>query len=244
MISLRSTYLSCALLALFAVPAFCSPVLFTDSSAWLNAVASPPSTVTFENANGDYSTAAGFTTGLSLPDSPTFVGMVLVNGVPGNFLQIVSPSEGSWYDYGSGGSLAWSPLGGLTTSSFLQVTFPSPVTAFAVDLMTYRGGVSYTVTINNDPTVVGPTSLTPGFPNRTFFGLTSDTPISSIDFYLSPTSLETPRLDNFSYSTSLAQAPVDPSDTPELGTFLLIASGLIGMALMGRRLRRDVAQVS
>jgi hypothetical protein len=238
MISLRSTCLSCALLALSAVPAFCTPVFFTDRPTWLTAVTAP-STVTFDTAFGDYNTAAGYSTGLVLPDGPTFVGSLLVNGVPGYSLTIVDPAlNPTYWNYGSGGSLAWSTMSGLTTSSVLHVTWATPVTAFAVDLMTYTGGVSYTAKLNSDSGQVYSSNATPGYPNHTFFGLTSVIPITSVDFYLPPTSGEVPRLDNFAYGTAAS----DPGQVPEAATSLLIASGMIGMALIGRRSRRPASQ--
>jgi len=170
----------------------------------------------------------------------------MVNGASGYNIEIVPPS-GNYSGYSFGNELSW-PANTPITSSVLQVTFTTPVTAVSVDLMTSGGsGVGYTAMFyNSDSSLFAlNTDTTQGWPAQTFFGLTSDTPFSMIDFYLPASSMGvTPLIDNFSYSTSLAQAPVDPSDTPELGTFLLIASGLIGMALMGRRLRRDVAQVS
>ena len=238
---MRSIYLSCALLALSAVPGFCTSVFYADRTSWLNAVASP-STVDFENAVGNYSTAAGFTTGLLLPDNPAFVGMVVVNGSAGYNLLIQDPTVSQYYNFGSGASLWWSNLGGLTTSSVLRVTWPSPVKAVGLDIMTYGdSGVSYSVKVNNDASIVyttGPTQAWSASPTRTFFGFTSDMAISSIDISLPLSSSGTPVIDNFSFATSLAGTtgpPADPTDTPELCTFLLIASGLIGMALMGKR---------
>jgi hypothetical protein len=245
MISLRSTYLSCALLALSAVPAFCTPVVFADRTSWLNAVAAAQ-TVTFENAVANYSTATGYTSALPLLDNPFFLGMTVVNGTSGYSLQILDPNLSQYYNFGSGASLWWGAFNSFTTSSLLRVTFPSPVVAFAVDLMTNGGSnVSYTAKLNNNSTLVYTTSPTPSWPNHIFFGLTSDTPINTIDFYLPSSSIGiNPLIDNFSYSTSLAANTSSPSDTPELCTFLLIASGLIGMALFGRRYHHPVPQAS
>jgi hypothetical protein len=232
---LRYIYLSCALLALSAIPAFCTPVFYTSQSAWLTAVSSP-TTLTFDgtgSAVGNYSTAAGFTTGLALPDDPTFVGTEVVGGTAGYSLSIVNSTLSQYYNFGSGNSLWWAAYGGLTSSSALQVTFPTAVNAFSVDLMTYSGsGLAYTVELNNNPSLVYTASPTQGWPNQTFFGMTSDTPITSIEFSLPIGASATPLIDNFSYGAAQSQP-----QTPELCTFLLIASGLIGMALVGRRVR-------
>jgi hypothetical protein len=98
------------------------------------------------------------------------------------------------------------------------------------------------VELNSNPSLVY-TSPTQAWPGQTFFGITSDTPITSIAFSLGPESSgTTPYIDNFSYAGTLSQG--DTSDSPELCTFLLIASGLIGMALIGRRVHGQVAQFS
>lgn len=240
MISLRSIYLTCALLGIFSLPAFCTPVFYADRTSWLNVV-SGPTTLTFENAVGNYSTSTGFTTGLVLPDNPTFVGMIQSSGGTWGYnLQIVDHNASQWDNFGSGDSLWWSATSSLVPVSYVHVTFPTPVTAIAVDLMT-SGGTStgFNARLNGNSSLVYTSSPTTGWPNHTFFGFTStDVPVSSIDFYLPANSTVTPLLDNFSFGT----AGADPPQTPELSTFLLIATGLIGTAVMGRRARRRTAE--
>lgn len=246
MISLRHTYLSCALLAASAAPAFCTLVVQSDRSTWLSAVTSP-TTIGFEGSVGNYSTSAGFTMGLVLPDNPTFVGSLITNGSSGNNLNILDHNASQYYNYGSGDSLWWSANSSNTTA-VLHITWPTPVTAVAVDLMTYGGSsTGYNVKLNNDPGQVYVSNPTPGWPTQVFFGFTSDTPISSIDFYLPAGSLGvTPLIDNFAYSlaNSGGTGPSDPSDTPEPSTLLLISTGLIGLAAMRKRFRHSAKQAA
>ena len=258
MISLRSICLTCALLALFAMPAFSTPVLYTDWNSWLNAVTSP-STVTF--AVGSYNNSTGFTTGLALPDNPTFVGMLQMGDgsnppcstyQPGNCsLQVLNHNTSPYFNYGNLDPLAWGAYtSGNVLSSSLHITWPTPVTAIALNLLTWGGsGITYNVQLNGDSNQVftsSPTVAGSGAPSEAFLGFVSSTPISSIDFYLPSGTGASPLLNQFSYvpsgSGSTGQTgDQDPSQIPELQTFLLIASGLIGMALVGRRARRAAA---
>ena len=252
MFSLRSTYLTCALLALFAVPGFSTPIFFADSTTWQSAVTGA-STVTFDPV-GSYNTPSGFTTGLPLPNAPTFQGMLqLLDSSnppcspfsPGNCsLQIIDHNLSTYFDYGHLDSLWWGAYSNSNVaSSYLHVTFPTPVTAVAVNLATYGGsGVSYTARLNNDPAQTFVSSLTTGWPNSVFFGFTSPIPVSSIDFYLPPSSNAAPLLNSFSYGNASGGAgPADPSEIPEVATFLAIASGLLGMAGVCRRGRKAEA---
>jgi hypothetical protein len=90
--------------------------------------------------------------------------------------------------------------------------------------MTYSitiAGNTYTV-----PTVGGNT--------ETFWGITSSSPITSIqlDVPAATSSSSTEALlDNFGFGAS------DLSEAPEAGTYLLIGSGLIGLVVLRKRLK-------
>jgi hypothetical protein len=69
-------------------------------------------------------------------------------------------------------------------------------------------------------------------PTEAFWGVTSDSAISSLDLTLQGTAYDgstSALLDNFRYGTSAAQGM---SEAPEAGTFLLIGSGLIAIAAL------------
>lgn len=234
MISLRSTCLFCVLLALCAVPAFCSIVTYPDEGSWSNAV-SGASTITFDNLADLNSSAGTYTTGLL--NDPTFLGTEVQGGDSEPYLAL--------FDDGSVTALMWAAVGDETSSPMLQVTFPLPVSAFSLDLTTTFGAATYTVVVNGNTVFNDSSTSTQGLPGQTFFGVTSsDTPITSITFSLSPSDSNgaTPLIDNFSYAGTLSQSDAD--DSPEVCTFLLIASGLIGMALIAKRVRGRAAMLT
>lgn len=254
MISLRSIYLTCALLALFAIPGFSTTVLYADWSSWQTAVTGT-STVNFDPV-GSYNTSTGFTTGLTLPDNPTFIGVLqTADGTtppcspytPGNCsLQVIDHTMSQYFNFDSVDSLFWGAYSnGNVLTSLLQITWPTPVTAVGLNLATYGGsGASFNVQLNGDSSQVFATAPTTGWPNSTFFGLTSTTPISSLAIYLPAGVSADPLLNSFTYGTAQSAGvgdpgpgPGDPSDTPEISTFLSIASGLIGMAGASRKFR-------
>jgi hypothetical protein len=237
MLCLRSARLSCAFLGLSIAPAFATVVTFSDITAWQNATAPGFTTITFEGlAPGGY---ASFTTGLVIGDGtkfdswPTSGSLNVYNQTPG-------PS--SYFNFGSGAVLAGPTC---CVGSYINITLPRPVTSASFDIMTVGGnGISFIATLNNlvstnytsAPTL--PWSSTN--PPRAFFGFTTtaDTPITNIYLSLPPSASGIyPILDNFRYGDT-------PNDTPEACTLLLIGSGLIGMSVFRRRLRRVAAAVA
>jgi hypothetical protein len=117
---------------------------------------------------------------------------------------------------------------------YIHVTFTTPVTAFGSDLFsTSSYGMTFAIT------VAGTTYMAPTFnqPTRAFWGITSDTGITSADFMLQGTTAQGNSLaflDNFRYGAAQA-GPADP--TPEAATFLLIGSGLLGLVILAKRMR-------
>ncbi len=231
MLSLRSTLSSCALFALAAIPSCAAVITYNDLTSFLNA-SSSLSTVTFDGLAAQGSTTNYSTgTGLLIPGAE-FTGYLSATAYQ---LYVANPSPNTFDDFHSGsvltGPVYYSGSGSYTP--YINIALSTPVTAAGFDLMTTGGtGVSFNITLNNMPTVY--TSLPTGArPSQTFFGFTSDAPINSIQLSL-PASASgiTPVLDNFSYGSE-----GDPGQTPELCTFLLIASGLIGLRIFRRRLR-------
>ncbi len=93
-------------------------------------------------------------------------------------------------------------------------------------------------------TVAGNTYTVPTLGGNTeaFWGLTSDTPISSLQLDVpaaTPSSGTSALLDNFSFGTA---GTGDVSEAPEAGTYLLIGSGLIGLVVLRKRLTPEKLQ--
>lgn len=246
--SLRSTYLSCALLALSSIPAVCTPVIYADQTSWLNAT-TVVSTIGFDGVNTNAGTILANTDSTGL-----FIGGIDFFGSTssgGNSLGIADPSAGQLYwDFGTGSLLDWDQFPSSTGFiPSLTITLPQAVTSFGLNVMSNGGsGVNFNVTVNSvmysaAPTI-GWTSTSPTSPHNAFFGFTSDTAFTTIVLQLpSGATYVTPIIDNFAYGTAGTVVgdppPPPPGDTPEPATFLSISSGLIGLAVMARRFRRS-----
>ena len=115
---------------------------------------------------------------------------------------------------------------------YIQIVLPAGVTAFGLDLFTVSpNSESFQITVAGTNYTV-PTDARP---TEQFWGVTSDTAISTINLTLLGTAYNGSTyalLDNFSFGTA------DLSQAPEAGTFLLIGSGLIGIAGLRKLLRR------
>jgi len=224
--------LALAALALIVTPAYSTTVTYTDLASWTAATAGDQTIDFLGKANGnliqDYSNG-----GLSYTDVQFFG---IGTGTP---LEILDSSAAafSWANFGSGEALIQPTNRGVNDPvPYIHVTFTTPVTAFGSDLFTTSSyGMTFSIT------VAGATYTAPTFslPTRAFFGVTSDTPISSADFQLqgtTPTGGSIAFLDNFTYGSAQAVGP-PPDDTPEAATMLLIGSGLLGLVILGKRMR-------
>src|ERR1019366_7109356 len=104
---------------------------------------------------------------------------------------------------------------------YINIVLPANITALGMDLFTTSPqALNYVITVAGNQYTV-PTSSQP---TLAFWGITSDTPITSLQLTLQGTtwnSLTNELLDNFSFGASDLTAP------PEAGTYLLIGSGLI-----------------
>lgn len=160
---------------------------------------------------------------------------------PAVTLVVIDPVAAPNADYGSG-----SIFGAVNfTNNLVNIALPGNVTALAMDLMT-RNLAGATIVVNVAGENFNLTSLAQ--PNSVFFGITSDTPITS--FSVNAGAADT-NMDNIRRGTYLATSgggdppPIEGGDpgtggmteTPEAGTFWLLSSS-IGLLLLGWR-RRD-----
>ena len=163
------------------------------------------------------------------------------------YLYALNPAIGDAQDFGSGTELRGPYLpctvvGACASphTSYLSVTLPSGATSFGLDLMTaYPQAQSFTIQL--DSIDVGLVITTQARPTRTFFGVTTDAPISQVRITLNSGVINQTQglFDNFAYGaagTSGGGGTTDPSgDTPEVATMLCVGSGLMAMRLLRRR---------
>ena len=213
-------------------PAYCTTITtYSTPASWAAATTAGYQTVNFSGlapAGGatDYYTASGLTN-----SGVEFIGYSSA-GVSN--IQVFDTSALSWYNDGSGDALleSASPATSSSPLPYISIVLPTNVTALSLDLWTASSpGMSYSITVAGNtytvPTVGGNT--------ETFWGITSDTPLTSIQLDV-PTATASSGtealLDNFSFG-----AADDMSAAPEAGTYLLIGSGLIGLVILRKRLK-------
>ena len=113
---------------------------------------------------------------------------------------------------------------------YINILLPANITSLGLDLFTTSPqALSYTITVAGNQYTV-PTFTQP---TLAFWGITSDTAITSVQLTLAGTTFNgssNALLDNFSFGAS------DLTAAPEAGTYLLIGSGLIGFVLLRKRL--------
>jgi hypothetical protein len=196
-------------------------------------------TANFEGLTpGFSSTSYNTPTGVSSYPNVDFIGYSST-GTP--LLEVEDSTSAGWAafrNFGTGDVLSQlmdRPSNG-SPLPYIHVVFSTPVTAFGSDLFTSGpNALNFTVTLFGSQYTVPTNPL----PNTAFWGVTSDTPISSADFTLQGTVFNGGShalLDNFRYGTAQTQGP-PPDDTPEAATMLLIGSGLIGLAYMRKRIK-------
>ncbi len=173
----------------------------------------------------NYGAAAGLTTG-----GVNFTG---IDGA-GYDLYAYNPPVGDAQNYGSGTILRGPQY---TAANYLRITLPTGTTAFGIDLATIAPAAqSFSVVM--DGTGLG-TVQAAAYPNRVFFGVRTDTPITEVRIYLASGMLYQTQgiFDNVSYGSS-STAP--PAETAEATTVLYIGSGL-GLLFWTRRRQKLAA---
>ncbi|HLK22731.1 MAG TPA: PEP-CTERM sorting domain-containing protein [Bryobacteraceae bacterium] len=198
-------------LAVMATPAYCTTITsYSDSATWIAATTG----VTTDNFNG-LAPSGSYT----IYNSGIFQNGVEFIGLSGT-TGVMDTSAFSYYNFGTGDA------GFVSGSTGVTITLPTPVTAFGINLFTNPTGSTYTVSTLSTPFSV-PTSASPP---PTFFGVTSDTPFSSVSLTV-PSGLNYAFFDNFSFGTAQVQGGGGGGDTvPEAGTFFMIGAGLVGFA--------------
>ncbi len=197
---------------------------YTDRAAW-QAAATGVSTIDFAgiapaNSYHWYSTNTA-TIGDATFSTGTNVWLMVMDS--GAFAPI--------FDWGSGAVLKFETQ--YTPNSILSVALSSGATAIALDLMSTNpeGAVLSLAFASGDTFSI----TTATRPTRTFFGITSDNPIAAFTI---DAGRAAGLIDNLSFGTAGGPPPPPPpppgGQTPELGVFWLVSSG-VGLVLWGRR---------
>jgi len=194
-------------------PAYSATITtYTSQSSW-NAATSGDQSVSVDGMapSGSYTVYSSITAG----------GVQFI-GLSGSTIGVMDTSAFSWADFNSGDAVFTS--GGAES---IQITLPAGVTAFSLEMFTSPPSVSITASVSGTQVTVPTFSQ----PTQAFFGVTSDTPITTIDLTAQP-GASYAFFDDFEFGTAQVT-----SQAPEAGTFLLIGSGLLGLALVRRRVR-------
>ncbi len=216
--------LSVLVLALLATPVYSTTITtYSSQSSW-QAATSGDQLINFEG---------GVTTepNTFLPSGYSQNGVQFI-GITGSTFGIADTAFSSytpWASYGTGDA-AFVCCGPLS----FHVTLPIGVTAFAANLFNSNSNSpsSFTVTVLGTPL----TAPTLNLPTPAFFGVTSDTPIPSVDLTLASGGGSYAFLDNFQWGTSTVSGGGGGGDqAPEASTLLMIGSGLLGVALLRKR---------
>lgn len=176
-------------------------------------------------AAANYSTAAGLTIG-----SANFT-----SGYGGTSYQLygLNPTAGTPEDWDSGTLLAgpsWA------TGAYFQVVLSGGVTSFGLDLMSaYPAGATFRILL--DGIDLGITIVTGTRPNRTFFGVRTDIPFSTVRVIFDSSTPFGPQalFDNFAFGLAAGDPPPG-GETPEITTLLYIGSG-VGLMQWAKRRR-------
>jgi hypothetical protein len=160
---------------------------------------------------------------------------VQFTGISGSTsIQVIDTNLSPWYNFGTNDALMENTDRANSGSPvpYIHIVLPAAITALGMDLFSVSpAGLSYTITVAGSQYTVA----TNPNPNTAFWGITSDTAITSVDLTLQGTTYNGSShelLDNFRFGA--AGGAGNLSQAPEAGTYLLIGSGLIGLMLLRR----------
>jgi hypothetical protein len=181
----------------------------------------------------DFSGLAPANGSTTYPSGVSLAGGTITFTAANGTLQAIDTGINSFFNYGTGVALSIfydRPNAGSPVANF-HVVLPAGVTAFGVDLFTVSPhALSYSVV------AAGGTYTVPTFAPQTvaFFGVTADAPIMNVDLTVLGTVFNggtTGLIDNFSFGTAV-------QDTPEVASMVMIGSGLVLLAVLGKRRKR------
>ena len=189
--------------ALGLVPAYCTTITtYTNPATWQAATSAGYQTVTFEgltppNTETPYNNATGVTA-----SGVDFIGY---NSSGVSDIQVVDTSGVfTWFNWGTGDALIQS-LDRPNSSSplpYINIVLPANISSLGLDLFTTSPqALSYTITVAGNQYTVPTFSQ----PTLAFWGITSDTPITSVQLTLAGTTFNSSSnelLDNFSFGAS------------------------------------------
>jgi len=212
------------------VPAYSTTITtYSDPVSWAAATTPGYQTVTFTGL-----APAGGETNYFSPTGVTASGVNFIGYTSSGSsdIQVIDSSSVSWYNDGSGDAVieSASPSTNFAPLPYINIVLPANITALGMDLWTASSSaMSYGITVAGNTYTVP----TVGANTETFWGITSDTAVTSLQLDVpAATSVSSTQalLDNFSFGAS------DMSAAPEAGTYLLIGSGLIGLIVLRKRL--------
>jgi hypothetical protein len=208
--------LGIVVLAFNAPLASASTTEYTDVSSF-NAAVLPPSTYNFEGIAPSGSTLSVDVTvgGATFTTDTSVNNEFVIDGGAGFGFYNASFFSGQSANYGVDPSEVVCTLSGTTAIGFTYGDYSD------------SGGTPFTVTLSTGDSFVLNTPLNAGY-DTGFVGFVSDAPITGVTFTDNGGGFD---VINFSESTSV----------PEPGTLALMTTGLLGMALLGRRRRMTVA---
>jgi hypothetical protein len=211
---------SCLGLVLAVVPGSATTITqYNDFASWQAATLSGFQLIDFQ------SSTTGTFSSVSFP-GVQFSGI----GGPSNTIMIMDTTFLGW----NSGKAAFINT---NQSQTMNIILAPAVTAFAFNVFSASPhGQTFTISVNGTPYVV-PTNDLPNSP--TFFGITSDSPITALSVALATASPSAYILvDNVSFGTAQI------SQTPEAATLLLIGSGLVGMMALRKRIMKSKSVLS
>jgi hypothetical protein len=218
-----------AVLMLALVPAYSTTITTYGSLADWQGATSSYQTIDFEGLTPPL-TSTPYPSGVS----PIGTGVQFIGMSGSTAIQVIDTNLSPWYNFGTNDALmedmnranSGAPL------PYIHIVLPSAITALGMDLFTVSpNALSYTITVAGSQYTVA----TNPQPNTAFWGITSDTAITSVDLTLQGTTYNGSShelLDNFRFGAAGGTGNI--ADAPEAGTYLLIGSGLIGLMLLRR----------